>query len=293
MRVYFLSARPCALKVNGVYLGETDGFERYADLFPRDRPFVEFLPQNGFLPLSFFLSEDILDSPPFGVSVYRAPSFLILYAENFSSPSAKLELIASSPSVTVFSQGLPQALLFGKNIIDLTEAFSACKISEYGSVILLEGEGELRALYNGTEFFGGKAEEWRYDPQRKELFVKFPLCDFYGSTAECVWNCEKEGAPVLTSAKKSAGIAPIDELILCRFLQDLSAEKDVSVFLSAELNEALPQIKNYLGKYTAVFPLQTETEAGVVCPVKERVFELKYFSAELTEGRISNIRREG
>jgi hypothetical protein len=286
MRVYFLSSRPCALKINGEYLGETDGFERYVNLFPRERPFVEWIPRGDALPISFFLTEDILFAPPRGIALYHAQNFLVVYAKDFRF-YAPLTLLAATPSVTVFSQGIPQ-VLHRNEVVTLSDPFSSCKISEYGNVVLLEGVGALCALFNASVVFNGEAEEWRFDPERQELTVTFPVRDFCGGRATCVWVFAEGRATLLRAEKtKAEWSAPV----LCRFLQDLLLQRE-SGLLSAELASSLPRLKEYLGDYSAVFPAYSETTALVACPMRERVFSLKCFSAELAEGKISNIRRE-
>ena len=58
MKIYFLSARPCALTLNDTYFGITDTFERFAEISLKDRTFVRFAPE-GALPIGFFLTENI------------------------------------------------------------------------------------------------------------------------------------------------------------------------------------------------------------------------------------------
>ena len=53
MRVYFMSAKSAALKLNGIFLGFIGNFEKFTDLSPADRIFAEILPESGdFYPLS-------------------------------------------------------------------------------------------------------------------------------------------------------------------------------------------------------------------------------------------------
>jgi hypothetical protein len=284
MRVYFLSARPCALKINGEYLGETDGFERYVSLFPRERPFVEWLPQGG-IPLSFFLTEDILSAPPQGIALYHARDFLVLYAME-AAPFDPLSLSASTPSVTVFSDGLPRAI-YRNRVITLGEKFSVCNISEYGNLLLLRGVGAICALFDGEILFNGEGEG-NFSPEAKELKITFPLHDFCGTQATCVWQIE-EGKASLLKAEKRSGVWNVP--ILCRFLQDLLWGRE-SDLLAPELARSLPQLREYIGNYAAVFPSRAENQAFIACPLRQNVFTLKSFSADLSAGKISNLRRE-
>ena len=63
MKIYFLSSRPCALMLGGVFFGMTDTFERFAEIEPKDNVFAEFIPE-GALPVGFFITEKLRFSPP-------------------------------------------------------------------------------------------------------------------------------------------------------------------------------------------------------------------------------------
>ena len=56
MKVYFLSQKPSALTLNGVYLGMIDGFERSVELNPDDKILAEIAPA-GFVPLRFVIDQ--------------------------------------------------------------------------------------------------------------------------------------------------------------------------------------------------------------------------------------------
>ena len=47
MKVYFLSAQPCILTLNGAYFGKTDTFERFIEVSAKDNVYAKFSPQNA------------------------------------------------------------------------------------------------------------------------------------------------------------------------------------------------------------------------------------------------------
>ena len=53
MRIYFLTNRRAALKLNGEYLGVVDGVERFVDLPDGEEVLAEVIPAGEFLPCSF------------------------------------------------------------------------------------------------------------------------------------------------------------------------------------------------------------------------------------------------
>ena len=301
MRVYFLSTQSCALKINGTFLGFTDGFERFVELSLKDSPFCELIPTDGRIaPLVFTLNENVTTHPPDGVSLYLLPDALAVYADKFIRFDPTLQLIERKDfpfcHVIVFSQGIPQALWErdGENkIILLDERFFSCTVHGFGDSVLLEGKNCLCALNGaGEAFFKGTVKNWSYDEERAELRLSTPLNDFCARTADCVWDCT--GAiPVLKSCSLSPARELPPEFILCVFLQNLLFGADVRETLSDELYSALDDLKGFFGKYESVTPTpRYPLGAGTVCRKNEKVYEIKYYRAEVENGKIVNVMRE-
>ena len=108
MKIYFLSAIPCALTLNGVYFGLTDRFERFAEIHLADKILAEFIPENA-QPIRFFITECLPSAPPQGCEVYLLPDGLAVFARDFPPIPAPLRVIAQERFekglITVFSQG--------------------------------------------------------------------------------------------------------------------------------------------------------------------------------------------
>ncbi len=300
MRIYFLSNRPCALKVNGVFLGFTDGVERFLELSPKDSPFCEFIPLDGnFLPVVFLLNEKIAASPPTGVRVYLLENGLAIYADKFACADGALRVIEqknlSFGSLTLFTQGLPQILIEreqASQVIPLNERFFESKIYEFPTAIIVAGKNAVCAIDGeGTPFFTGETAFWNYDGYADELRLTAPLNDLCARTAEEVWSCNP---PLLKSRVLSARKALPENFILSVFLQDVLLNAEAEELLSEELRPALADLKAFLGEYKGVTVTpHSPFAAGVVCPKGERVYEVKYFSAEVENGKICNIKKDG
>ncbi len=298
MRIYFLSNRPCALKVNGVFLGFTDGVERFLELSPKDRHLCEFIPLDGnFLPVVFLLNEKIAIAPPTGARVYLLENGLAIYADKFACADGALRVIEqknlSFGSLILFTQGLPQILIErerASEVIPLNERFFESKIYEFPTAVIVASKNAVCALDGeGTPFFTGETKAWNYDGYTDELRLTTPLNDLCARTAEEVWSCNP---PLLKSRVLSARKSLPENFILCVFLQDLLLNAGAEELLSEELRPALADLKTFLGEYESVIASpQSPFTAGVVCPKGERVYEINYFSAEVENGKICNIKK--
>lgn len=168
MRVYFLSARPCALQINGVFAGYTNGFPRHLDLSPRDLPFCELIPTDGkFLPLRFVLRDNLASRLPDGLSLCFLPDGIALYADKFFPSDGALRILKrehiAEGTITLYAQAGLHYLWEKEEILragEADETLSDCKISACGGCILLQGKNTLCALDGeGMPFFQGKTEK--------------------------------------------------------------------------------------------------------------------------------------
>ncbi len=307
MRVYFLSARRCALRINGAFAGYADGFPRFLDLSPRDLPFCEFLPvDSAFCPLRFVFTEEIAFRPPAGLSLCFLPDGVALYADKFLCADAAFRLLArrevAGGTMTVFSQSGVHYLWERTGEAktgDLGEAFRGCGIAGCGGCVLLQGEGALCAIGgDGTPFFRGAAEQVVFDRSDGEeaggtLRVVAPAGDFRGRKTALTFRCENGRADLQERTRSDAKPLP-ERFALCALLQALQQNEDeeAAKLLSGDLLADLPALKDYFGAYTAVFPLPfTPFAAGMLRQKRPNVYEMKGYAAEMKEGRIQNIRR--
>ena len=64
MRFYFLSVKPAILKLNGLYVGGVDLFERHVEIDLQDNVLAEIVPGENLQPVNFFINERLLTNPP-------------------------------------------------------------------------------------------------------------------------------------------------------------------------------------------------------------------------------------
>ena len=300
MQIFFLSSTPCAFKINGVFLGFTDGFERYVELAPQDNPLCEFIPLNGkLLPLAFTLNGQINHTMPEGIELYRLPDGLGVYAKRFASVPTALGLLTKQAlpfgQVTVFLHGEAQALIErgGKSdVIPLGTWDKESALFPFAHFLLIEAKEIFYAVHEREGvFFQGRIQHWEYDENDGLLTVCAPLGDFGGRTAKYVFSCN----PLPELKQKIISPAPPlpEQFMLCELLQNLALGLDVDGLLDGALADGLEELRGYFGKYQRVIPCaKYPFGAGMVCAKGEGVFQVKEYCAEVENGKIVNVVRK-
>ena len=138
-----------------------------------------------------------------------------------------------------------------------------------------------------------KISEYRIE--NDVLSAVLPLSDSLGRFAECAWALT-EDACFQTSFKVRQTAAGKDEealrgeLIPYAFFESVLIGADFSELLSDELKERAQHIKAFLGDFVSVVLTDRPNTCGLVRKKKERLFEVNYFTAEVKDGKIVDIR---
>lgn len=300
MKIYFLSSRPCALMLGGVFFGMTDGFERFAEIEPKDNVFAEFIPE-GALPVGFFITEKLRFSPPDHCEVYILKDGIAVFAKSFPPSDFSLKLVAQQRFrenlVTVFRQGDLQISIEtskGFFVAPLSPCFEPCKIFWEHGLFFVEGQGAL-AVFNaaGECVLNEKISEYRIE--NDVLSAVLPLSDSRGRFAECAWAltddaCFQTSFKVRQTAAEKDEETLRDELIPYAFFESVLIGADFSELLGDELKERAQHIKAFLGDFVSVVLTEQPNTCGLVRKKKERLFEVHYFTAEVKDGKIVDIR---
>ncbi|MDE7182680.1 MAG: hypothetical protein K2O41_06625 [Clostridia bacterium] len=304
MRVYFLSCAPAALKLNGLYLGTVDGFERHVELDKTDKILAEIIPADNLQPLNFFLDEKFFKTPPKFADVYLMEGDALVYIRDYAPKDIELKVIYQTRFagnlVTVFSQGnlyltiegaeysltnlSPQfaklsaevKTLAGRNVLALSAGNKLIIISEYGKVI-----------------FSNTAEEVEFGDGLK-ICAPFETCT--AAKAECRFSYDGEEL-TLVSSRTIETRPPEDEILHFAFFESVLTCGDFKKYLADGLLPKAKNLKSYLGNFISVtvptekfYAVHGEAfAAGLVYPVSENLYEVKYFAAEIESGKISNI----
>ncbi len=302
MKIYFLSAIPCALSLNGVYFGLTDRFERFAELHLADNILAEFTPE-GAQPIRFFITESLPASPPQGCEVYLLPDGLAVFARDFPPLDSRLRLIAQErfPQglVTVFSQGGVQVSIETKAgffISNLPPSFSSCEITCREDLFFLHGQNCL-AVYTQKGEQALLEEVTSFEVENGQLTAVLPLLDCLGRSASCVWALSERGCErkecTLTQARTREGDTDgesiLQELLPYAFFETLLLGGDCAPFLADELLPKAGELSSFLGDFKAVAPTDDPSVCRLIYQKGERLFEARDFKVTLEKDKITDI----
>ena len=291
MQVIFLAERQCALTVNGAYFGMVDGFEKRAELDPKDGLFCEFLPEN-YCPVRFRLDEDFLLSPPPHVDLYFFRGGAAIYCRDFVRSDPTLSVLwqkrVGGSLLTLCMQGRLSLNLeneTGFHIIPLPEEFMTCTPHAMQDEILLEGETYFAILSREGKLLmqtDGKALS------RGEIFkAEIPFFDSMGHTAVI----ERKEKKLLSCAIRGR-FEPTERTFALALFESCLIGADVTPFLADNLREKAGSLRQFLGKYVSVALTDDPTLTGLVYERKPHVFDVRYFRITLEDGKIANIREE-
>lgn len=293
MRLYFLSSKPCILRVGGAYFGSVGDFEKFADVCLKDNLFLEFIPQ-GAMPVCFFLNESLLFSPPDGVELYLTPHGAAIYVTHFPPNDFSLKLIAQTRHentlATLFQQGDVQlAIENGQDFFcaTLPQGFENAQLQLLGDLFLLKSPTALCV-------FNRKAERLLYKKYtaftdtENGFSITTPLGDSLRRCAKASYRLqngtlERESYILLAPQGKE------HTLTAYAFFESLFIGADFRGFLSDELQEKANELKEFLGDFLYVLPTDEEDKIGLVKKRRERVFDVIYYKVVLKDNKITDI----
>lgn len=297
MKVYFLSATPAALTVNGAYFGIADSFERFADVHLTDNLFVQFTPQ-GRLPISFFLNEDIRFTPPQGCEVYLLKDAMAIYAKNYPAIPTPLTPIwqkqAEGKTATLFRQGALQLCLQSQThtaVCEIEDSFSTANGEFWGELFVLS-TAERLAVYNQNAECLLCERMIEFHIEEDALNATLPLSSPLSLSARCRW--EQAGETLqrvqfdLLQGKKEQENQP-QALIAYAFLQSVLIGADFSVYLCEDLQKNAAKLRAFLGEFVAVVFTKEPLTFALIKKRAERLFYADYFSVTLNEQKVTDL----
>lgn len=301
MRVYFLSAEPAILKLDGHYAGTIDMFERFTEIDESTGVFAEIAPYSCRGTLNFFIDDKFFRSPHDFCKTYFSTDERAVLIESYPPRGNEIEIIAQERAagtlITVFRFGgvYAAAECGGSTINKLSEKFAEAEITEVNiggcGYAAVRGKNSVM-LFRGKNvvFFGG-CEKFECG----ENFVvheKLKCCTRAVKISTYTFNGDNFA---LESCSVKHGREPSPEETSAAFFESiLNGESEK--YLSEELKNKGSALKNYLGEFTDV-ALPTEATiskygddaVGLVYPRGGGLFEVKYFIAEQKDGKVTNI----
>ncbi len=291
MRVIFLAEKPCALTVNGAFLGTVDGFERSAEVDPSDGVFCEFLPV-GYAPVRFRLDENFLMDPPEQVRLYFVRSGVAVLCHSFVKSDVSLTVLwqerLGGTLLTLCMQGKLQLNIeneTGFHILPLPEELIDCKPFLCGEIYLLEGsEGFVLFGRDGTLKV---RTEGKVLERGRVLRAEVPFRDSLGHTALMEW---RDG--VLVGCTIRSKREPTDATFALALFESALIGADCTPYLADPLKAKAGKLKTFLGEYSSVVLTGDPACVGLVFERTPRIYDVRYFHVTVTDGKVSNIKEE-
>ena len=296
MKIYFLSSRPCALRLNGAHFGMIDKFERFAEINLQDNIFAEFIPTEG-LPACCFLNEHLRFSPPEGFEVYILKDALALNAQDFPPKDYALRPISQRRNgdmlVTLFSQGRLQMSVqtpsdFFTGI--LPDELRESELSFQGELIFLCSQTHI-AVYdkNARPLLFERAISHTIEQGR--LRATLPLSDRLQRFANCVWELTDTACTrtEFTILQKTEDPQPPDDLLAYAFFESVLIGAPYEEMLCEELRPKARDLRAFLGDFISVTLTNEPTVCILVKRRGERLFEGVYYTVKIENGKITDI----
>ena len=294
MRIYFLSSRPCALKVGGVFFGAVDSFERFAEINLSDRLFIEFIPENA-LPVSFFLTENIRFEPPQRCEVYLLRNAIAIYARDFPPSDFTLRPITQIADenclATVFCQGgVHLSIQTDKNFFTSTlpPSFCECSLLFACALLFIQSPTQL-AVYTktGKQVFLEKVLS--HSVEQDVLKARLPLEESLGRVADCEYALSETECRRTSFILSQAKTEKLDDLLPMAFFESVLIGANYEEFLGDELVPEKEKIGAFLGDFVAVCPTEQANCFALIRQKQPRLFEAAYYSVSIENGKIVDI----
>ena len=302
MKIYFLSSQPCALYFNGAYFGNTNLFERFAEISLNDNLFVEFTPQNA-LPIRFFLTEEIRFSPPKGCEVYLLPHAIAIYARDFPPNDYSLRLICQKRLdnllVSVFQQGEIQiSFQTPENyfVATLPPSFLNCEIDFHGDLCFVFHQTQL-SIFTKTGKCLFLEEILDYSVVENTLNATLPLSNALARQAKCTYTLSSDSVTQTAFSlqidieKEQRKEEIVNSLLSYLFFESVLLGADTAPYLAEELQADKDKFKGYLGDFKQVVFSNIPNVCALIYPKAENLFQADYFETEIQNGKITNVKR--
>lgn len=305
MRIYFLSYKAAILKLNGLFVGGIDLFERHIEIDLADSVLAEIVPGENLQPVNFFINEKLLSSPPDFMDVYLMGGEALIYIREYGNKDAGLKVIAQTRFcgnlITLFSQGGIYLSVDGGeySLIPLPSGFAGAKLQEktIANLPVLEiksGNALVILSDKGKRIFMNRVLKAEFN-ETLDIEAEFETC----TAAKAVCSYSYDGEKLTLISSRTVETRPPERGILhFAFFECVLTRGDFANYLDDSLKGKADALKGYLGEFVSVtVPTEkfyaehrAEQSAGLVYPRASNLFEVKYFATEISkEGKITNI----
>jgi hypothetical protein len=300
MRVYFLYDTPAALKLNGIYIGIIDSFERFVDM-EEDNVLAEIIPDGDLEQINFFICNNFFLSPPPFADVYLMGGDRLIYIRRYAPKDNNIYVVRQTNfcgnKITLFTQGEPNVSLEGQTayVYNLPSSFADATFKEEKigglPVLILQGSGCIAVISSsGKLVFINSADNYFCD-DRLHISVNFGTCAQI--KGECAFSYD--GQSLCLAASKATETAEIsDDIMPFAFFESVLTRADCGKYLCGDLSSQTYDLYSFLGNF--VIPPQNFClshpdlpTVGLVYVLKDNLYNVRYFSVQIEGGKITNI----
>jgi len=310
MYFYFSSSIPCALKLNGIYLGTIYKTVKFIAIESGASPLVELCPiSNKTENCNFILNEDFIANPPDNLAVTDLKGGYLLHLKAFSTCS---EFCLICQKKTDFAL----ATLYNENGLKLTietkndfyienfpfsvESASINFLMPNQNILYINFENKensvaIYKLFNKIEklFFDSNVKIISENPfkTQKQHF------DIAKHTEIIEWE-EKENTLIIKEKSVSTNSNFVlenlpDEILPYAFLEAYLVGENLEAYLSENLAKNVQKLALYLKNFIGIMPppiFRNQNEIGLIYKKNKRLFEVLYITFELKDKKIINLK---
>lgn len=312
MFFYFYSKMSAIIKINGVYKGKIDDGLKKFFIDITNPPFIEicfFCAKCS--PLFFMLDKNFLSSPPDNVIItdLKGGYAIKINEETIVSPFRIINQQKYPFAVaTVFNDnGLKLSIETPNDFYAKTIDF--CSISAEIIPFSLDNQQFLAVNFIGEQ---NLLICFLIEDKIKEVFskiaVSFSFDNGFSTTEQffdiakhkvtCAWKYNGESLYILNKKIEKSCEFNLDNLaeltLPYAFLEDFLLGEDVSVYLCDNVKDNVKFLNEYLGEFIGVFPppsFRKFDEIALLYKNGENKYKAEYFTFELTNRKICNIKR--
>ncbi len=303
MYCYFLCDVPCALKVDGAFLGVTSHNLRYVE---SERCFLEFIPlDESFENVSFLFDKNHPVSTKNTKIIDLYGGFLII-PQFYRKSDGRFTLLGKKsfdftyPTlVTCFSQNGVKLCVSKQNDFLIEELpftpkdiiFDTCRTygNEYLLAVCIADKTEILAFKIGEKIslvFKNVCDGYSLNKNTLTVFEK--KNDLLKHSISCTWQF---GETVTLKNYKITCEREVfslpEKLLVIAFFEELLLDGDVEAFLSPELKPRSSEMKEFIGKFTRILPPPHFVSSDLVTLLYDD--KVEYAQVAVTNGLITNV----
>jgi len=311
MYFYFSSGYPAVIKINGIYYGQITDTVKQIDLTYQEPPFIEVCSLSPTEKSVFFILDDgFLSSPPPSVTITDLKGgYLIKFTPSYFQDGFKVisQERFNDSLVTVFCEnGFKISIETNGDFYAETLKFefsdlSVERVELFNTpfvFVRFKGKTNLLSVYkiNGNIYkvFSREVADYSADGR---LTTTENLLDMAKHKRVIEWNFNGESF-VVSNCKisKNPDFNPFsinEKLIPFTFIEELGVGGDIFEYLNDNVRENADKLKGYFGDFVGVMPPPTfraPDQVGLVYKRTENLFFVRYFTFELVDKKISNVK---